>query len=178
MKEDALEAAKKVEEGEYDSGMEAAIDTRRQQKMDQQLREMKDQGYDVCQLCGEQVPVYEDDTHEDVLRRLTEHANEEPDHVHHSLNGWMHVDDLPKTGVARIGHEVAQKSAALAIGTSAVLLGAYHFTNIDTFYITIGSAFLFAPLLLITFSGIVVSWLFDNNAEKIAGLEEVMSQDE
>lgn len=151
--------------GLIEEAWDAAVDTRERTKMDQQLEQMKEQGYDVCKLCGEQVPVHADDEHEDVLRRLTEHANEADDHVHHSENGWMLVDDIERAQRSAIGQmaaDVRNKSFAVLLGMSIVAWAVEWTMGWTTVDNLVTAAYAVAALIfvIVAVAGLVVAWFY------------------
>lgn len=151
--------------GLVEDAWQAAVEVQRESKMDEQLARMKADGYDVCKLCGEQVPVYEDDIREDVLRRLTEHANDAPDHVHHSERGWMLVDDLEgahRAHLADLAVSVRNRSASLlvAVGLAAAAVQfMVGWASVDI-TATVAVGLVIAVLTVVTLSGTVVAHVY------------------
>lgn len=72
--------------------VEAVEQESKERALAMKMEQLKRRGYDTCKLCGYEVPVYIDDSWDDVLERLEEHGQEQDDHVKDPEEGWILVE--------------------------------------------------------------------------------------
>lgn len=73
--------------------LDLAVNLGRERARERKLEEMKEAGQDECNICGEAVPVYEDDTVQHVFDRIIKHCEERDDHYRDPDHGWMLLEE-------------------------------------------------------------------------------------
>lgn len=146
-----------------DEAWKRAAEFRQQQKMESELDQMKKQGYDPCKLCGDEVPVYEDDDHEDVLQRLIDHAEARDDHIKDPQRGWILVGGTPeRAGLAKLGERVFHRAFIVAIVVTVGHAAALYLVPEYRSILMTSFAIMAVALMGIGFAGAVVMWRFDD----------------